>query len=449
MYPSDHFFLKALFLRGPSAEFGGLRGFQAQGCVAKEPFESSNLLAMDFSRAGVVEALEGVFRARVQCRQDGHKFVCPGPRRPTREAAEEDLESMRAAASGMSREDGFAAMKVEADALKAGKPPKECGYIDRDGNSFRAHVEHREEGAKRHIPGPWRPDEEAAKGDLVSMRAAATGLGREDGFAAMDAEAKRLIAGKASKAEGSVKRFSAAFAALIRWKVGGEERRAYGPRRSEERRAEEDLECMREASSKHEDVLASRKAVDVEVRRLQQQAETERRVEIFGYRLSREQAQQQQNFGQRQQQQPSVGQRQRQQQLQQMSAYRHQVEEDSESQSDWEPGEADDADVVYSWERFDDRGRSLAQQQENEGPLLPIPEPRSADEASLRLAQFRPFKRTPEELKRLLEARANPDIVIPTETWGMRPLEKVLMAKGEHVPIFSYTHLGLIPHTDK
>ena len=49
---------------------------------------------------------------------------------------------------------------------------------------------------------------------------------------------------------------------------------------------------MREASSKHEDVLASRKAVDVEVRRLQQQAETERRVEVLGDRLSREQAQQ-------------------------------------------------------------------------------------------------------------------------------------------------------------
>ena len=34
---------------------------------------------------------------------------------------------MRAAASGMSREGGFAAMKVEADELKAGKPPKEAG----------------------------------------------------------------------------------------------------------------------------------------------------------------------------------------------------------------------------------------------------------------------------------------------------------------------------------
>ena len=63
---------------------------------------------------------------------------------------------------------------------------------------------------------------------------------------------------------------------------GGEERRAYGPRRSEERRAEEDLEVMREASSRHEDVLASRKAVDAEVRRLQQQAETEQRVVTGG-----------------------------------------------------------------------------------------------------------------------------------------------------------------------
>ena len=132
-------------------------------------------LAMDFSRAGAVEALAGAFRARVQWKQDGGLREAPGPRRRTREAAEEDLESMRAAASGMSREDGLAAMKVEADALKSGKPPKEVGYIDRDGNGFRAHVEFMEEGARRHIPRPCRPDEEAAKADLVSMRTAASG----------------------------------------------------------------------------------------------------------------------------------------------------------------------------------------------------------------------------------------------------------------------------------
>ena len=51
---------------------------------------------------------------------------------------------------------------------------------------------------------------------------------------------------------------------------------------------------------------------------------------------------------------------QQEQQLQDISAYRLPViEEDSESQSEWEPGEADDADVVYQWERFDERGRPL------------------------------------------------------------------------------------------
>ena len=127
-----------------------------------------------------------------------------------------------------------------------------------------------------------------------------------------------------------------------------------------------------------------------------------------------------------------------------MSAYRHPtIEEDSESQSEWEPGDADDADVVYQWERFDERGRPLqepaSQQQQREAPLPPIPEPRSADEASLFLAQFRPIKRTPEELKRLLEARADPNIVIRTETYGrICPLEKILLARDAHVPKFLY-----------
>lgn len=148
---------------------------------------------MDFSRSGVVERVGVAFRAHVQWNDKGKQHA-HGPHRPDEEAAKEDLESMRAAASGMSREDGFAAMKREADELKAGKPPKEAGFIDRDGNVFRALVQYREEGGKRHIPGPWRPDEEAAKDDLRSMRAAASGMGREDGLAAMKVEADRLKA---------------------------------------------------------------------------------------------------------------------------------------------------------------------------------------------------------------------------------------------------------------
>ena len=142
---------------------------------------------------------------------------------------------------------------------------------------------------------------------------------------------------------------------------GGEERRAYGPRRSEKRRAEEDLEFMREASSRHQTVLARRKAVTEEARRLQEQAEHEVRVAVAARRLSQEPRQQQQAVEQRQQQ-PSV-------------QSRHPVEDGSgsDSQSDWEIGEADDADVVYAWERFDDRGRSLDQTPVTGGPPLQAP----------------------------------------------------------------------------
>ena len=73
---------------------------------------------------------------------------------------------------------------------------------------------------------------------------------------------------------------------------------------------------------------------------------------------------------------------------------------------------------MTAWKSKDELLQQWAEQQHKELPLPPIPEPSCADEASLLLAQFRPIRRTPEELKRLLEARADPNIVIPTETWG-------------------------------
>ena len=63
---------------------------------------------MDFSRAGVTEAVGGGFRAHVQWNKDGRKQHIYGSSRTDRQAAEDDLESMRAAASGMAREEGYA-----------------------------------------------------------------------------------------------------------------------------------------------------------------------------------------------------------------------------------------------------------------------------------------------------------------------------------------------------
>ena len=83
---------------------------------------------MDFSRAGSVLSLPGAFRARVQW-NDGRPREFYGPRRPDEETAKRDLESMRAAARGMGRGDGYAAMAAEADRLEAGTPPKEAGSV--------------------------------------------------------------------------------------------------------------------------------------------------------------------------------------------------------------------------------------------------------------------------------------------------------------------------------
>ena len=90
-----------------------------------------------------------------------------------------------------------------------------AGVTEPVDGAFRVHVRWKEKRINRHIYGPRRPDEETAEKDLESMRATATGLGREDGFAAMAAEAKRLCDSKPPKDQGSVTSFREGYAACI------------------------------------------------------------------------------------------------------------------------------------------------------------------------------------------------------------------------------------------
>ena len=85
---------------------------------------------MDFSRIGVVEADGAAYCAHAQMRVGGKNRNIRGPYRPDQQAAQVDFDSMREAARDMSREDGYAAMDVEADALKAGKPPSKQGSVE-------------------------------------------------------------------------------------------------------------------------------------------------------------------------------------------------------------------------------------------------------------------------------------------------------------------------------
>ena len=75
---------------------------------------SSTLVTMDFSNAGATERAGDAFRVHINWRVNGKQRNAYGPRRPDEETAKDALESMRAAANGESREEGFAAMAAEA-----------------------------------------------------------------------------------------------------------------------------------------------------------------------------------------------------------------------------------------------------------------------------------------------------------------------------------------------
>ena len=93
----------------------------------------------------------------------------------------------------------------------------------------------------------------------------------------MAAEAERLKAGKPPSKQGSVEPLGDGYRAHIQWWATGEKSNVYGPRRAEERRAQADLEAMREAASMHDDVLQSRIAIVAKAHFLQQQGCAERR----------------------------------------------------------------------------------------------------------------------------------------------------------------------------
>ena len=100
-------------------------------------------------------------------------------------------------------------------------------------------------------------------------------------------------------------------------------------------------------------------------------------------------------------------------------------EDPGDSQSDWE---VDDEIVDYAWKSRDE----LLQQVPEPTPLS-TPKPTSPDEASTLLARFRPIRSTPQDLKRLLDAHANPDINVGEG--NICPLDKVMtFARTVHVP---------------
>ena len=85
---------------------------------------------MDFSRVGGVVAIGGTFRARVQWKEKGVPRESIGPRRAERQIAQADLESMRSAACGLGRDEGFAAIRRKILLLSEEKPTAQKGSVE-------------------------------------------------------------------------------------------------------------------------------------------------------------------------------------------------------------------------------------------------------------------------------------------------------------------------------
>ena len=118
------------------------------------------------------------------------------------------------------------------------------GVVERVGTAFLAHVQWKEKGVKRHSRGPRRAEQRIAQEDLQSMRAAASGLGRDEGYAALADKARLLHKEKTTPQSEYVEQIDDGFRAHVQWSEAGTNRHAHGPRRGEKRRAELDLEMI-------------------------------------------------------------------------------------------------------------------------------------------------------------------------------------------------------------
>jgi len=166
-----------------------------------------------------------------------------------------------------------------------------------------------------------------------------------------------------------------------------------GPTRTSRRRAEADLAKLREASQGHDTWSQQLRAVQAEVEELIIQAQRENGVAlgIDMYEAKR---------------------------------MEHKTEDSDPSDGDDDEG----YEEPYGDLDYDTAVKLL--QEPDAAPAAPQPAPVDANEATVRLACFRPIRETPEALEQLLRARADPNLVVGED---ISPLRKVIsLARTRH-----------------
>jgi hypothetical protein len=137
---------------------------------------------------------DGQSRAQFKVRDSGRELHFEGPYRDSEELAQDDLLTIRAAATkSMTRAVALQAMELQAIHLK-NEAKGEDGGLHVKGNQHQARVQYTDSsGARKDLYGPVRHDARRAQADLETIRAAAASKpARPEYFEAMADEAHRL-----------------------------------------------------------------------------------------------------------------------------------------------------------------------------------------------------------------------------------------------------------------
>jgi len=323
---------------------------------------------------------EGQFVAKIDTKESGTRFYILGPVRDEEKHAAQDLSSIRAAADGeATRPSGLKAMQLAAKNLRDTTRALPLGSIEEVDGRFIAKVDTKESGTRFWIEGPLRDDEQQAAQDLSAIRAAAHGEAtRLAKLQAMQLAAKQFRDGAKAAARGGIKEVGAeGYIARIQYLDNSEEKEIVGPRRATERRAEADLAMLRGAALGHsawaDGICVA--AMKAKALALMEGAEKEARVAMgIDQYLSQRMA--------------------------------HKVE-DSDPDTDGDD-EGDCASDDYDYSDLKVLDKLAPPPVPKQGPTQP---PRDAAEATARLACFRSTQETPDALRVLLSARADPNVV--------------------------------------
>ena len=276
----------------------------------------------------------------------------------------------------------------------------QLGDIFEKAGSYFAKIDTKERGVRYAMVGPPRCGTQAALQDLAAIRTGAAGAPtRSEGLQAMERIAKRLRDEAKVAMRGGIKTENAdRMFARIKLTYDSLHHEINGPPRQAERRAKADLAKLRQAAQGHATMKESIAAMRQKSRELHQEAEFEANVAMgfAQYGLVRD-------------------------------AYKV-VDSDPESDG---PAPVDHDD---SFEAADFSDPAVVKKFfPPPAPKPPRAPPRDAADATRQLADFMPTSETPEALRALLAARADPNLIIESarESQPMPILPEILSAMSD------------------